>query len=105
MKKCKKLEKKTNLCKENADNHASQSLSWQEKFLKLVSITEQLISRVKRELYGDAVSLAKSCQYKMNKLKEEEKQFIKYEARKSPSISKKRSKSRAYSKPVGVNND
>ena len=41
----------------------------------------------------------------MNKLKEEEKQFIKYEARKSPSISKKRSKSRAYSKPVGVNND
>ncbi len=33
-------------------------------------ITEELINRVKRELMGDAVELAKTCEYKINKLKE-----------------------------------
>lgn len=90
LKKYKKIEKKMNSCKENADTQAAESLSWQQKFMKLFAIAEELISRVKRELYGDTVSLAKTCQFKMNKLKEEEKHFVKYTERKSPSICKKR---------------
>lgn len=100
VKKCKKIEKKMAITKENADQQAADSLSWQEKFLKSVSISEELISRVKRDLIGDAVTLAKSCEYKLNKLKEEEKAFNKVVEcpSKSPSSSKKRSKSRNFSR-------
>ena len=33
-------------------------------------ICEELINRVKREVMGDMVELAKTCEYKLNKLKD-----------------------------------
>ena len=89
------MEKRMDSLKETKDVRSNECLSWQEKFLKLVNFSEELISRVKRQLYGDVVNLAKSCEFKINKLKEDDKQFV---GRKSPSISRKRSKSKTCSK-------
>ena len=39
----------------------SERLTYEEKFYNAIIIAEELISRVKRELKGDAVELAKTC--------------------------------------------
>lgn len=69
-KKVKKMEKRVSQAKNNASKLANQKIGWEQKFYRTVLITEELINRVKRELMGDAVELAKTCEYKINKLKE-----------------------------------
>ena len=63
------MDKKMIQLKETSEKKMADSLCAEEKFMKAVSIGEELISRVKRDLIGDAVALAKSCEFKLNKLK------------------------------------
>lgn len=63
--------------KEQSNKKVSQVLTLEQKFGKATAIADELISRVKRELYGDIVALAKSCEFKIGKLKEDKQSFFK----------------------------
>lgn len=69
-KKVKKMERRVSQAKSSATKLASEKITWEQKFIKTVYICEELINRVKRELVGDMVQLAKTCQFRINKLKE-----------------------------------
>jgi hypothetical protein len=64
-----------------------------------VLISEELINRVKRELLGDLVELAKSCEFKINKLKDGD--FLKQSnAREGHSSGKRNRTDRKHKKSV-----
>ena len=67
------MEKKFQENEYKMDQALADSVYWEDKFLKSCTIVEELINRVKRQLMGDVVALAKSCQYKLLKLKEDQK--------------------------------
>lgn len=69
-KKVKKMERRMSQANSSADQMATQKLGWEEKFTKCVLISQQLINRVKRDIVGDAVELARTCEFRINKLKE-----------------------------------
>jgi deoxyribodipyrimidine photolyase len=69
-KKVKKMERRMSQAKSTAHKMTSEKINWEERFYKAVFIAEELIGRNKRELLGDMVELAKSCEFRLNKLKE-----------------------------------
>jgi len=60
-KKVKKMERRMSTAKTTANKMTNEKISWEERFFKAYFISEELINRVKRELVGDMVELAKSC--------------------------------------------
>ena len=60
-KKVKKMEKKCSKAKDSANKMANEKINWEERFFKATFISEELINRVKRQLLGDMVELAKAC--------------------------------------------
>jgi hypothetical protein len=70
------MERRVAELKQLSDKKVEEALGLGEKLVKALSIGEELIGRVKRDLTGEVVSLAKSCEYKLNRIKEEKDSFF-----------------------------
>lgn len=71
-KKMHSIQRRASKTKNNLERLTSEKFEWEQRFSKATSIAEELIARVKRELTGDSVELARTCEFRLNKLKDKD---------------------------------